>query len=121
MKEALRDADTLSRFGGDEFVAVLVDLENAAACEPVLERLLQAVSEPLLLGDKTLQVSASIGVTLYPQDGGDADMLMRHADQAMYLAKVSGKNRYHLFDVAHDLATRSMREGLEQVRIALER
>ena len=121
MKEALREEDSLSRFGGDEFVAVLVDLENGADCEPVLERLLKSVSEPVQLGDKTVQVSASIGVTLFPQDGSDADLLMRHADQAMYHAKLAGKNRYHLFDIAHDVATKSMREGLEQVRVALER
>ena len=121
MKEALREEDSLSRFGGDEFVAVLVDLETGSDCEPVLERLLKAVSEPVQLGDKTVQVSASVGVTLYPQDGSDADLLMRHADQAMYLAKLAGKNRYHLFDIAHDVATKSMREGLEQVRVAFER
>jgi EAL domain-containing protein (putative c-di-GMP-specific phosphodiesterase class I) len=79
------------------------------------------VSEPVQLGDKTVQVSASVGVTLFPQDGSDADLLMRHADQAMYLAKLAGKNQYHLFDIAHDVATKSMREGLEQVRVALER
>ena len=121
MKEALREADSLSRFGGDEFVAVLVGMEHATDCEPVLERLLLAVSEPVMLGQTQLQVSASIGVTLYPQDTGDADLLMRHADQAMYLAKLAGKNRYHLFDIAHDVATQSMREGLEQVRVALQR
>ncbi len=121
MKEALREEDSLSRFGGDEFVAVLVDLNSPTDCEPVLERLLQAVCAPLQLGVETVQVSASIGVTLYPQDCGDADLLMRHADQAMYLAKLAGKNRYHLFDVAHDVVSKSMREGLEQVRIALER
>ena len=121
LKEALRDGDSLSRFGGDEFVAVLVGMERTTDCEPVLERLLRAVSEPVVLGTTRLQVSVSIGVTLYPQDVGDADLLMRHADQAMYLAKLSGKNRYHLFDIAHDLATQSMRSGLEQVRVALER
>ena len=121
MKEALREADSLSRFGGDEFVAVLVGMERATDCEPVLERLLLAVSEPVMLGNIQLQVSASIGVTLYPQDTGDADLLMRHADQAMYLAKLAGKNRYHLFDIAHDVATQSMREGLDQVRVGLQR
>jgi diguanylate cyclase (GGDEF)-like protein len=121
MKEALREEDSLSRFGGDEFVAVLVDLKLPADCEPVLRRLLQAVCAPLVLGTETLQVSASIGVTLYPQDGGDADLLIRHADQAMYLAKLAGKNRYQFFDVAHDIVTKTMREGLEQVRVGLER
>lgn len=98
MKNALREEDTLARIGGDEFVCVLVDLEQAADCEPVLNRLLQAASDPFTIKNATVHVSASIGVVLYPQDNSDADLLMRHADQAMYLAKQSGRNRYHLFD-----------------------
>lgn len=121
MKAALREGDTLSRIGGDEFVAVLVDLARPQDCEPVLERLLQAAAEPLTVGEAVLQVSASIGVTVYPQDAADADQLMRHADQAMYVAKQAGKNRYHLFDVAHDEAVKTQRESLEHIAQALER
>ncbi|MEY8251495.1 MAG: diguanylate cyclase, partial [Colwellia sp.] len=106
MKEALREGDTLSRIGGDEFVAVLADLVNVEDCDPILERFLQAASEPVTIGDIVVSVSASIGVTLYPQDNVDADLLMRHADQAMYVAKGSGKNRYHLFDTAQDDAVK---------------
>jgi diguanylate cyclase (GGDEF)-like protein/PAS domain S-box-containing protein len=123
MRLALREGDSLARFGGDEFVAVLVDLEHPHDCVPVLERLLQAAAEPLKLdfnaGSITLRVSASIGATIYPKDGADADLLMRHADQAMYLAKQAGKNRYHLFDVAHDTAVKHQREWLDQLRQAL--
>ena len=97
MKAALREGDTLARMGGDEFVAILVDLEHARDCDPVLERLLLAASEPFDAGTAALQVSASMGVTIYRQDGSDADLLMRHADHAMYAAKQAGKNRYHLF------------------------
>jgi len=121
MRAALREGDTLSRIGGDEFVAVLVDLERPQDCEPVLERLLQAAASPLTVGESVLQVSASIGVTVYPQDAADADQLMRHADQAMYVAKQAGKNRYHLFDVAHDEAVKTQRESLEHIAQALER
>ena len=119
MKAALRDGDTLARIGGDEFVAVLVDLEHSADAEPVLQRLLKAAAEPVELGGVALQVSASIGVTIYPQDGADADLLMRHADQAMYVAKQAGKNRFHLFDVAHDTAVKTRHESLENLRGAL--
>ena len=73
------------------------------------------------LGDVVLQVSASIGVTLYPQDGADADQLLRHADQAMYIAKQSGKNRYHLFDVDQDVAVQTQRESMERIRLALDK
>lgn len=118
MKSVLRDGDSLARIGGDEFVAVLADLDRPQACEPVLDRLLAAAAEPVVVGEVTLRVSASIGVTIYPQDGVDADMLMRHADQAMYLAKQAGRNRWHLFDLAHDSAAKSQRESLEQIREA---
>jgi diguanylate cyclase (GGDEF)-like protein/PAS domain S-box-containing protein len=100
MKQVLRDGDTLARLGGDEFVAILVDLADAGACETLLGRLLQAASLPLQVGELTLVVSASIGVTFYPQgdDDVDADQLLRQADHAMYQAKQSGKNRYVAFD-----------------------
>ncbi len=120
MKTALREGDTLSRIGGDEFVAVLVDLESAQDCEPVLARLLQAAADPVTVGGILMQISVSIGVTLYPQDEADADQLMRHADQAMYTAKQEGKNRYHIFDVAHDAQIQSQRESLEHIRQALD-
>jgi diguanylate cyclase (GGDEF)-like protein len=101
LKAALREGDSLARIGGDEFVAILVDLEQAADCAPVLDRLLLAASDPVTAGSgQVLQVSASIGVTFYPQDDVDADKLMRHADHAMYLAKQSGRNRYRFFDAA---------------------
>ena len=94
----LREGDTLARMGGDEFAAVLVDLESMQSCEQVVTRLLQAAAEPLTVEGIRLQISASIGVTLYPWDHGDADLLLRHADQAMYEAKQSGKNCYQVFE-----------------------
>ena len=120
MKEALREGDSLSRIGGDEFVAVLADLAKVEDCEPVLERLLLAASEPVTVSGVVLNISVSIGVTLYPRDNVDADLLMRHADQAMYMAKESGKNRYHLFDTAQDDAVKVQRESLEAIRYALD-
>jgi diguanylate cyclase (GGDEF)-like protein/PAS domain S-box-containing protein len=120
MKQALREGDTLARIGGDEFVAVLVDLPTSDACAPLLIRLLAAAHEPLVLDDKTLQVSASLGVTFYPQtDDMDADQLQRQADQAMYQAKLSGKNCYHVFDAEHDRSVRGHHESLEHIRHAL--
>ncbi len=80
MKEALRDGDTLARIGGDEFVAVLVDIERNTDYEPILARLMKVTADPVTVRNATLQVSASIGVTLYPQDKAGADLLIRHAD-----------------------------------------
>ncbi|WP_409523074.1 cache domain-containing protein [Nitrincola sp. MINF-07-Sa-05] len=103
MQEALRDGDTLARLGGDEFVAVLVDLDSQESCIPILDRLLKAVAKPIQLDSASAEVSASIGVTFYPESSSsglvtDADQLLREADQAMYQAKMSGKSRYCFFD-----------------------
>jgi diguanylate cyclase (GGDEF)-like protein/PAS domain S-box-containing protein len=120
MKQCLREGDTLARLGGDEFVAVMLDLTDIEACLPMLSRLLAAASEPVLWGTSVLQVSASVGVTFYPQtEETDADQLMRQADQAMYQAKVSGKNRFHLFDADQDRSIRGHHESLERIRRAL--
>jgi diguanylate cyclase (GGDEF)-like protein/PAS domain S-box-containing protein len=121
MKEALRESDTLARIGGDEFIAVMVDLEKIEDSEPILKRLLKVAAKPVTLGDAVMQVSASIGVTFYPQDGADADQLMRHADQAMYIAKQSGKNSYQLFDTAQDSAVNIQQQSIGDVRSALSR
>jgi diguanylate cyclase (GGDEF)-like protein/PAS domain S-box-containing protein len=121
MKEALRKGDTLARIGGDEFIAVMVDLESIEGSKPVLERLLRTTTDPITVGDAVMQVSLSIGVTLYPQDGADADQLIRHADQSMYIAKQAGKNRYQLFDAAQDSATEILQRSIGDVRSALGR
>ncbi|MEO5342075.1 MAG: EAL domain-containing protein [Gammaproteobacteria bacterium SHHR-1] len=121
MRAALREGDTIGRLGGDEFVAVLIDIQRNEDSIPLLERLLQAAAEPIAIDDLVLQVSASIGVTFYPQDEEvDPDQLLRQADQAMYQAKVSGKNRYHLFDTETDRNTRGLHEKLEAMRQSLD-
>ncbi|MEI6601301.1 MAG: PAS domain S-box protein [Comamonadaceae bacterium] len=121
MKQALREGDTLARLGGDEFVALLIDLEDMAASVPMLARLLSVAAQPIQWGDHSLQVSASLGVTFYPQAHDmEADQLLRQADQAMYQAKVAGKNRYQIFDAALDRDLRGHHEGLERIRLALE-
>ena len=120
VKEAMREGDTLARIGGDEFVAVLADLTDATDCESTLLRLLTAAAQPMSFGDFQLQVSASLGVTFFPQaDGVDADQLMRQADQAMYQAKLAGKNRYHVFDAVQDRSVRGLNERIDEIARAL--
>lgn len=120
MKQALPEADTLARIGGDEFVAVLNDLPNVEAARPILENLLACAAQPELCGENSIQVSASIGVVFYPQtETIDADQLLRQAGQAMYQSKLAGKNRYQIFDPAHDITVRTFHEDLEQLRQAL--
>ncbi|MBF0256699.1 MAG: PAS domain-containing protein, partial [Gammaproteobacteria bacterium] len=98
MREVCREGDTVARIGGDEFVALFIDLGDFQASEPMLQRLLQACATPVQLDGQSMAVSASIGVAFYPQPQPiEADQLLRQADQAMYQAKLSGKNRYQLF------------------------
>jgi diguanylate cyclase (GGDEF)-like protein/PAS domain S-box-containing protein len=121
MKHVLREGDTLARIGGDEFVAVFGDLTNIQSCEPMLARLLEAAAEEIRIDDVPMRVSASLGVTFFPQvEAIDPDQLLRQADQAMYQAKLLGKNRYHLFDADQDRALRGRHEGLDRIRRALE-
>ena len=121
MREALRESDTLARLGGDEFVAVLGDLGSVGECEPVLERLMAAAAAPMPCDGFMLQCSASAGVAMYPQSEDIAsEQLMRQADQAMYEAKLAGKNRYHVFDAAHDSNLRLRGETLARIRQALD-
>jgi diguanylate cyclase (GGDEF)-like protein/PAS domain S-box-containing protein len=120
MKRALREGDTLARLGGDEFAAVILDLPDSDACLPTLTRMLEAAGEEVEIGDVPLRATASAGVTFYPQaEEVDADMLLRQAGQALYEAKLAGKNRFCIFDPSHDLIARSRNENIEHVRRAL--
>ena len=121
MHAALREGDTLARIGGDEFIAIMVDLDTFEECEIILKRLLKAASQPITVSGTLTQVSASIGVTLHPRDNVDAEQLIRHADQAMYIAKQSGKNSYHLFDIERDNAINTQRKSVDNIRMALDR
>jgi diguanylate cyclase (GGDEF)-like protein/PAS domain S-box-containing protein len=120
LNQQLRDVDTLSRLGGDEFVILLEDLDNIDDVDSLMQRMLQILAEPFALGGLSLKVSASIGLTVYPTDNSDSDTLLRHADQAMYVAKQTGRNRFHLFDVRQDLERESTHQTLQRVRQALQ-
>ncbi len=98
MQKILREVDTISRFGGDEFLVIFNDLHSRDEIIPILDRLLSVASQQVLIDGHALSCSASIGVTFYPQDQDiDADQLIRQADMAMYEAKSEGKNRYCFF------------------------
>jgi diguanylate cyclase (GGDEF)-like protein/PAS domain S-box-containing protein len=119
LKLSLREGDTLARIGGDEFVAVIEELNHPDDSFEVLTRMLQAAASELVVFDKPIKVSASIGVTFYPQNDSSPDQLLRHADQAMYKAKQLGKNRWHAFDIEKDVAAKHKHEELERLRLAL--
>lgn len=119
MQQVLRVTDTLARIGGDEFAVVMVDVGTPGQCENLLNRILAACAEPITIQGTFAKVSASIGLTLFPQDDGDAEQLMRHADQAMYQAKQLGKNRFQMFDPASDAAARARAQGLAEFSRAI--
>lgn len=120
LKHVLREGDTLSRIGGDEFVAVIDDLDSPAESDAIISRMLESISQTLEVREKLLKISASIGVTYYPLDNGSPDQLLRHADQAMYAAKQNGKNCCHIFDVENNMAQISRNEELARISEALD-
>jgi diguanylate cyclase (GGDEF)-like protein/PAS domain S-box-containing protein len=98
IQAALRSGDVVSRHGGDEFLVVLPDIENDHGPIPVAEKLLDAIGEPVELEGQSISVSPSIGISLFPRDGDNADVLIRNADAAMYLAKARGRNNFQFFN-----------------------
>lgn len=119
VRTCLRETDTVARLGGDEFALLLCSLQSAEECEQTLTRLLGAINTPFALAEQTVYVSASIGYTLFPADDSEPDTLLRHADHAMYQAKVNGGSHYHLFDTEHDRQTRGLRQERERIEAAL--
>jgi diguanylate cyclase (GGDEF)-like protein len=97
LTRGLRGGDTVARLGGDEFVVVLQEVRNAHDAAMVAQNLLRDLAPPYLVDGRELHVSASIGITLYPDDGRDGDVLMQNADVAMYHVKDGGRNGYQFF------------------------
>ncbi|UTW10559.1 putative bifunctional diguanylate cyclase/phosphodiesterase [Marinobacterium rhizophilum] len=93
----VRESDTVARLGGDEFTIVLNDLEGTEHAAGVSQAILKALSDPFELKGREGFVSASIGITFYPDDAADVNTLLKNADQAMYVAKEQGRNRFHYF------------------------
>jgi diguanylate cyclase (GGDEF)-like protein len=120
LQEALRAGDTLARLGGDEFVMLFNDFASEQECVQVLDRVLDIVAMPVDIGSHEVAVSASIGVTFYPSNNEDGDTLLRHADQAMYVAKQTGKGRYHLYDSERDQRVRVLHESRRHILQGLE-
>lgn len=119
--ECVRSVDTVSRQGGDEFVVLLPDLTNPRAASIMAGRMLRAVAEPHLVGKHQLHVTASIGASIFPDDGLNAETLIKNADTAMYQAKENGRRSYQFFKPAMNaraVERQSIEEGL---RRALER
>ena len=96
LRGSVREGDTVARVGGDEFTVVLQELPGGDAAAVVAQKILRTVAEPIEIGGHRLYVTTSIGITLFPEDGDDAETLLRHADTAMYRAKAEGRNTYQM-------------------------
>ncbi|MCG5241432.1 EAL domain-containing protein [Azospirillum doebereinerae] len=121
IRQAVRPADTVARMGGDEFVVIAEGIASANDAAHVAERIMAAVGTPLSLGGRPLNISLSIGIAVFPDDGGDVPTLLKNADTAMYAAKTAGRNTARFFSMAMSMAA-EQRLGMElALRRALER
>jgi len=100
---SVRQSDTVARLGGDEFIVLLPDLHHASEAESIAEKLVASISEPIDVKGTRVQISASIGVCTSQEQCGDAERLMHDVDAAMYLAKASGRNRFHVYSDAREI------------------
>ncbi|MFN2309418.1 MAG: EAL domain-containing protein [Gammaproteobacteria bacterium] len=116
----LRDTDTASRQGGDEFILLLNEIPNSKAVERIAATLLERLSAALEIDGHILKPSCSIGISLYPEDGRDFDSLLQRADMAMYKAKEAGRNTYRFFDAAMNLRAKEYLLLLHRLQQALE-
>jgi diguanylate cyclase (GGDEF)-like protein/PAS domain S-box-containing protein len=118
---AVRADDTVARIGGDEFTMVLPDIGDAPSAAGVADKILTGLREPFDVGGFEVHVTASVGITLFPDDATDADTLIQHGDTAMYQAKAQGKDRYRFFtrEMNVELLARASLEV--QLRKAIER
>ncbi|MFZ3185726.1 MAG: EAL domain-containing protein [Pseudomonas sp.] len=126
LRGAVREMDTVSRQGGDEFLIVLTDVSDLAAISAVAAHVLEQLAQPFALKGMQIVTSISIGIALFPQDGDDFDQLLKHADIAMYQAKAAGRNAYRFFDqqmnvdiVAHLSLEAGLRQALSQQQFVL--
>lgn len=118
---SVREIDTVARLGGDEFTLIIADMVDASVVDRIVQNLLSALAAPYILGEHTVEISASLGVTLCPEDGTDPIELLKNADLAMYASKELGRNQYRRFDqsmreaaLVHRQMQRDLQEALAE-------
>ena len=119
IKQCVRESDTVARMGGDEFTVILADISNTDHLEPLLQKILRSMDALFQIGGEQVFVSASIGITLYPLDGNEIEDLFKNADQALYVAKGEGRNRFSFFTPALQEAAQTRVRLASDLRTAL--
>jgi len=119
LTSTIRSEDTVSRLGGDEFILLLGETTTSTECVDVLDRIVKAVTIPYLIDGHSIEISASIGISLFPSDNNELDVLLRNADQAMYQAKQAGKNHYRFFDAVESSKVADKQSLLQEIKRAL--
>jgi diguanylate cyclase (GGDEF)-like protein/PAS domain S-box-containing protein len=115
-----RESDTVARLGGDEFTVVLTQIRDSNHIERIAQTIIEDLAKPFVLGGEVVYVSASIGITLYPGDAGNAEQLLNNADQAMYVAKSDGGNRFSYFTPSLQEAAQRRRRLVNELHNALD-
>ena len=121
IRKCVRDADTVARLGGDEFIIILPELHMHTHVERIAQNIIQVLSKPYQLDNDTVHISASIGITVYPEDAQDIASLLKHVDQAMYAAKAEGRNRFGYFTQSMQQEAMEKQELTNDLRQALAR
>jgi PAS domain S-box/diguanylate cyclase (GGDEF) domain len=121
LRKSVRDGDTVARLGGDEFAIALTDVADVDDVAKVAHKLLTAINQSIHLNGREYYATASIGISLFPHDGGDVETLLKNADTAMYEAKEAGRNDYRFFREEMDFNIRAHLELEQSLRGALER
>ena len=116
LESAVREYDTVARLGGDEFAILLDSLDDVSEAELVAQRVQLSLAPPVLLARQKLEITASMGISVFPAGGRDAEDLLRSADQAMYLAKRAGRNTYSLLPLVHDSELRPAESSVSTLR-----
>ena len=98
--ECVRESDTVARMGGDEFTVILSELDDVSSVERIAQNVIDVLARPFQLSDGLVEISASIGISLYPDDAAETEELLKHADKAMYASKNLGRNRFVYFSTA---------------------
>ncbi len=120
IRASAREDDSMSRHGGDEFTLLLGNLHSVEECEQSIARIHQAITQPYFVDGQTVNIGVSSGMTIFPLDDADPDTLLRHADHAMYQAKLAGKNCYQLFDPGQDKQVMDKHKHLREIEAAFE-